>query len=199
MNNLQLFLYQHAIVHSAEVSQDGAWSMVDSILQGLSEDQMRWCPGPGKNSIAWLLWHMARTEDVTMNLLVAGRPQVFDEGWRERLGLSRLDIGTGMQDEEVADFSARVNIPALLDYRNAVGRRTREIAQALKPEDLESAVNEAALGKLISEGALTEKATRLKDFWGSKKKAFILAMPATGHNFMHLSDALGVRNMERDR
>src|SRR5438128_539079 len=131
MDAMQLFLRQHSIVHSSEVAEGGEWSIVDSILDGLTDEQMRMRPGKGTNSIAWLLWHMARTEDVAMNKLVARRPQVLDEeGWLERLNIRR-DIGTSMNDDEVADFSRHVNVEAIRAYRNAVGRRTRDIVQSL--------------------------------------------------------------------
>jgi hypothetical protein len=41
-------------------------------LQGLSDAQMR-LRLSGLNSIAWLVWHMARYEDI-LNLLLVGRP-----------------------------------------------------------------------------------------------------------------------------
>jgi len=52
---------------------------VDRILGGISDDQMRLRPGKETNSIAWLVWHMARTEDVVVNLVVVDNDrQVFE-------------------------------------------------------------------------------------------------------------------------
>lgn len=56
---------------------------------------MRVRPGPGLNSLVWLAWHMARTEDVAVNLVVAGRPQVFDARWAERMKIRRRDMAPG--------------------------------------------------------------------------------------------------------
>jgi hypothetical protein len=194
MEQIGLFVTQHSIVHSAEVGDEAGWSLADSVLKGLSEEQLRRCPEKGMNSIVWLMWHMARTEDVAVNLLVAGRPQVLDDSWLERLGLSERDIGTGMRDEEVADVSERVDIPALLAYRNAVGQRTREVVRRMRPEELDEIVEpESALARLDAEGAVRERARRVAEFWAGKKKSFILSMPATGHAFMHLSEAVMVR------
>src|SRR5712692_8214717 len=33
------------------------------IVEGLSDEQLRWLPPNGVNSIAWLLWHIAEVED----------------------------------------------------------------------------------------------------------------------------------------
>ena len=52
---------------------------MDRILGGISDDQMRLRPGKETNSIAWLVWHMARTEDVVVNLVVVDNDrQVFE-------------------------------------------------------------------------------------------------------------------------
>ncbi len=59
MNALELFLREHALVHSATVAQGGHGSTEDFLLRDLDEAQMRARPH-GLNSIAWLLWHMAR-------------------------------------------------------------------------------------------------------------------------------------------
>jgi hypothetical protein len=62
------------------------------VLQGLSHEQVRLRPD-GLNSIAWLVWHMARCENA-LNLLLAGRPQVLDEEhWLPRLNVSIRDVG----------------------------------------------------------------------------------------------------------
>src|SRR3546814_8941573 len=34
-----------------------------AVLDGLSEDQLAHRPGPGANSIAWLIWHLTRVQD----------------------------------------------------------------------------------------------------------------------------------------
>ena len=196
MDMMKLFLRQHAIAHSAEVAGESEceWSFQDALLEGFSEEQMRLRPQPGMNSIAWLIWHMARTEDVVMNLLVAGHPQVLqEEDWPARLKLSRLDIGTGAGDEDVADISAKLDIPALLAYRVAVGHRTREIVRALKPAKLAEPIDPSRIAHLLSEGTLVGDAYSLAEFWKSKTKGFLLAMPATGHNFAHLGEAISVK------
>jgi hypothetical protein len=178
-----LFLRQHAMLHSAAVEPAVEWSYEDTVLEGLTENQMRMQPGEGMNSLTWLIWHIARTEDVTMNFLVAGRSQVLDDAnWLEQLNLERRDIGTGMNDAEVAGISARVHIPALCAYRVAVGRRTREIARNLQPAEAEERA-----------GALAEAAFGLIEYWSGKRKTALLAMPATRHSLTHLNHARLVR------
>ncbi len=131
-----------------------------------------------------------------MNILIAGRPQVLSEGdWIERLNLSRHDIGTSMNDEEVRGISEQIDIPTLLAYRNAVGRRTREIVRDLRVEELDEPVDSVRAAKLLEEGAVVEGARRVAEFWGGEKKATLLSLPATGHPFMHLAEALTIRRL----
>jgi hypothetical protein len=99
-------------------------------------------PQPGVNSLAWLLWHMTRAEDVGLNVIIAQRPQVLDEGdWLSRMNILRRDVGTGMTALEVDAFNKRISVEALLAYRVAVGRRTREIIQALPLEVLDEVID----------------------------------------------------------
>ena len=110
MDAVRFFLEQHARLHAAEVA-DGA-SLADRILGGLTDNEMRLRPGKGMNSLTWLLWHMARTEDVSVNRVVTDSRQVFDESWARQHGISRPDIGTGMTDEEVAELTERIDVVA---------------------------------------------------------------------------------------
>ena len=98
---------------------------------------MRIIPGKYDHSIAWVVWHMTRIEDATMNLLVAGIPQVLlGEDWLERMEIPIRDTGNGMDAKGVAALSAAINVPVLLEYRQSVGRRTRAIVKNLQPQEL---------------------------------------------------------------
>ena len=191
---IRLFLSQHAMLHSAEMSHSGAWSFEDEVCEGLTDAQLRSRPAGITNSIVWLLWHMARIEDVTMNLLVAAHPQVLDEDdWVQRLHLNRRDVGTSMSENEVADFSNQVNCSVLRAYRAAVGRRTCEIATSLQPAELWERIDPTNIHRLMATGALAEAAYELAQIWSGWEKAGMLTMPATRHSFTHLNEAYSVR------
>ncbi len=128
---IELFLHQHAMVHAAEMSNSGLWSFEDDVLSNVTAQQMRMIPRNCDHSIAWLVWHMTRCEDITMNLLAAGSPQVLLDGnWLERMKISALDTGNAMTHEQVQQLSGSIDLEALRSYRIAVGRRTRDIARA---------------------------------------------------------------------
>ncbi len=105
------------------------------------------------------------------------------------LGLSRLDCGASMDESEVAELSARISIPALLAYRAAVGRKTRESLPALTAEQVKEAVPEATVAKLLAEGSISEKGRWLYEYYLNRSKGFFLTRTATSHNFIHLNEA----------
>lgn len=82
-----------------------------------------------------ILWY--NENDIIMNLLVAGEPQVISGGhWLEKMNVTVRDTGNAMTDEEILDLSSRINMEALRNYRIAVDRKSREIIQGLRPVDL---------------------------------------------------------------
>lgn len=191
---VNLFLRQHAAVHSSQISKSRVWSLQDEVIAGLTDGHLRICLRPGLNSIAWLLWHTARIEDVTMNLLVLEQPQVLTRtDWAARLNLPLRNVGTGMSDAEVGLFSASVAIQALKDYRAAVGRNTQSGVRRLQPSNLKEIVSAAAIQRLIAEESLGEQGMWLAKFWAGKSKGFFLTRTATSHNFLHLNQASRVR------
>ena len=49
---------------------------VDEVLDGLSDEELVHRPGPDANSIAWLIWHIARVQDDHV-AHVSGLEQVY--------------------------------------------------------------------------------------------------------------------------
>ena len=86
-----LFLQIHAKLHPSVVS-DTDRNEVDNLLCDLKQNEYAVMPTRKDETIAWVLWHIARIEDLTMNILVAREEQVFNQDWRERLN-SRI-LGT---------------------------------------------------------------------------------------------------------
>ncbi len=83
---IELFFIQHAMLHSADIARPVRWSYEDEIFAGMDYQKIRCVPVGNDHSIAWLIWHLARIEDVAMNLLVAGSPQVLSgNNWLDRM------------------------------------------------------------------------------------------------------------------
>jgi hypothetical protein len=72
--------------------------------------------------------------------VLSGRAQVFEDGWATRLGITRRDFGIGMTSAEVTELTRQIDVGALREYRDAVGRRTREIVGGFKSQDWDGQV-----------------------------------------------------------
>jgi len=186
---IELFLSQHAAVHTAEISGNSGWSLHDEVLAGLNDESLRRVPRLGQNSIVWLLWHITRIEDMTINTLVFGQPQIWNSIWAERLAFPLPDCGASMDELEVADFSARICAPALIEYRAAVGASTRQVVSCLSAAQAREIVLIPTVQKLVDEGSISLKANWLFEYYTNRTRAFFLTRTATSHNFIHLNEA----------
>jgi hypothetical protein len=193
MDARELFLGQHSFMHSAAVAGNKA-SSADRTFGGLSDEQMRVRPREDLNSLAWLMWHIARSEDIFVNPTVAGRAQVFDDSWARRLGVARPDLGTGMKSPEVTELTRQIDLTALRDYRDAVGRRTREVVEAFRPEDWEGAVDAAAVERAAAEGAFGPMRDMFVKVFPGRPRAMVLSVIALLHTAGHLGEAGTVRS-----
>jgi len=197
MEALEFIRRDHARTHASALGgAEGNLGFQDLLIGGLDDEDMRQRPQEGMNSLAWLLWHMARTEDMGVNIVVAGRKPVLEEqGWGERLGIEQRDIGAGMSDDEVSDFTRRVELDSLRAYRMAVGARTKEVLNSMRPEELDDVVDPDRIEKAFADGAVDERATWVRGAYEGKTKAFVISHQAIAHSFMHLGEAWAVRSL----
>jgi hypothetical protein len=190
---LAFFLSQHAAVHALEVS--GRAFPAQRAFDDLSADQMRIRPGEGLNSLVWLLWHVARTEDVAINVVIAGSDQVLDVEWTRRMNVPWRIIGTGMTDSEVGELTARADVPAVLAYRSAVGIRTRQVVQALRAGAWDEPVAEDDIKRAAAAGAFRDWDTRTPHPWLGWSRADQIASSALRHNAAHIGEAVTIRSL----
>ncbi len=101
-------------------------------IEPLGEAQMRWRPGPQRNSIAWQLWHIAEVEDNWVRSLVTGEPLRFPFGVQMREA----------SDDQYPD-KAR-----LLSYFREVRELTRRRLEAAGPGDFSRRVTDPDFGQI---------------------------------------------------
>jgi hypothetical protein len=190
-----LALEIHSITHTSKVSSSGTPTFCDDLLDGLANEDYSVMPTEKDETIAWHLWHIARIEDLTSNLLIAEQSQVFNEEWMTRLNVTVRDTGNAMTDMQIIDFSVQINKQELINYRNAVGCQTRRILKSLTQKDLKRKPGAEYLTRLISEGGLVEskKSIWLKDFWGKYSVAGLILLPLTFHHMLHLPDSIAIK------
>ncbi len=110
------------------------------LADGLDEHALHHRPGGTGNPVGWLLWHVARGQDLQVAGL-SGEPQVW-ERWQERLGMPQglRDIGYGHTSAEVD--AVRIEDPALLvDYHREVARATADYLAGIDEDELDRVVD----------------------------------------------------------
>ncbi len=156
---------------------------------------MRMRPGPGLNSLVWILWHIARTEDAAVNAVVAGFDQVLDDEWVHRMTVPWRIIGTGMTDDEVTHLTARADVAAVRAYRSAVGLRTRAVVQALRPDAWDEIVGAEDIKRAAVAGAFRDLVEGGEYPWRGWTRADQLASSALRHNAAHIGEAITIRGL----
>jgi uncharacterized damage-inducible protein DinB len=171
---------------------------IASIFDTMSEAQIRRRPAETINSIAWLIWHMARVEDAGVNRLVAERPQVLDgDEWNQRMGLSIRHHGTGMTPQEMAELSDTVDLPSLRGYYEAVRDRTVEVVQTLQPEQLDLVNDEEYARRVLLDEGMLNPAIDWKEplpYQGHTKGHLLFHFGLT-HNYGHCYEIFTVRSL----
>jgi hypothetical protein len=89
-------------------------------VSDLTIEEWNHIPAGKGNSIAFLVWHSARTEDSVLRFFLQQRmPRWNEEGWDTRLAIHARTQGTGMSTHDAQ--SLRIDDPALfLQYAEAV-------------------------------------------------------------------------------
>ena len=114
---------------------------VHEVVRGLTSSQLAEQLAPEANSIAWLVWHLARVQDDHV-ADAFGVPQVWTEyGKRFELPLEPYDTGYGHGPDQVA----RVTVPSgdlLTGYHDAVHSQTIRLVSGVTDPDLNRVVDE---------------------------------------------------------
>jgi uncharacterized protein DUF664 len=111
-------------------------------VDGLTDEQLAARPAADANSVAWLVWHLARVQDDHV-ADAAGTEQV----WIGQDFVTRFDLpfdssatGFGMSSEDVSHVRASAEL--LADYLTAVHGSTVAYVATLGPDDLDRIVDE---------------------------------------------------------
>ena len=113
----------------------------DRALRDLTPVELKWQPKPEGNTIGFLLYHMARTEDRFVNANIMGQPTVWiSGGWAQKLGIPETDTGGyGYTAEKVAAFPVP-SLPDLQAYFEAVRKKSVEALDGMTSEQADRIV-----------------------------------------------------------
>jgi hypothetical protein len=115
---------------------------VHATVEGLDGELLTRRIDPAANSIAWLVWHLTRVQDVHI-ADAAGLEQIwFADGWAERFGLPFDDTATGYGHTTEEVGAVRVeDAKLLLGYHDAVHRQTVDYVRGLRNADYDRIVD----------------------------------------------------------
>lgn len=111
-------------------------------VDGADLDTLTTVPAAHTNSIAWLVWHLARVQDHHVAELLDEDQLWVSDGWAARFGLDPDPSNSGYGHDEVDVAAVQPDSPAaLLDYLDAVQARTCGMLADLSPADLDRVVD----------------------------------------------------------
>lgn len=116
--------------------------LVEAAVDGLTEDQLTRRLDPEANTLAWLVWHLARVEDISVADAFGAEQVWLSDGWTEHFELpfGPDDMGYGHDVDQVA--AVRVGSSDLLTgYYRDVARRTAEHLRFITADDLDRVVD----------------------------------------------------------
>lgn len=119
-------------------SYEGVLQTLECVLDGLTEEDLNWQPSPDCNSIGWLAWHLTRTQDGLIALVMNEEQLWTKDGWHTKFGrpANAQDGGSGHTPQDVAAFKSP-DAKTLLDYHRAVLERSRRYFPTLSETDLD--------------------------------------------------------------
>src|SRR3990167_8902639 len=130
---------------------------LDKTLAELTPEQLHTVPaGHAKvNTIAWVVWHVVRTEDNVVRFVLQNRrPPVWQEGgYAEKLGLPPVAQGTGMPTAEAQALRIK-DLALFREYAQKVWASTDEYVATTPAERLEATVTVKPFGELPAVQAL---------------------------------------------
>ena len=153
--------------------------------------------GYHSKTIAYSLWHVFRIEDIVAHTLINEDEQVFFRGgYQRRMNAPIITTGNELKKQQIADFSAQLDLNALYSYLSDVKESTESILRGLSFEDLKRKISDerkAALQALhvVSED---ENAIWLIDYWCGKDVRGLIQMPFTRHWIMHIEASMKIRD-----
>ena len=152
--------------------------------------------GYHSKSIAYSLWHIFRIEDIVAHTLISGDEQVFFRGgYQERMNAPLITTGNELKKQQIADFSAQLNLDELYAYLSEVKESTETMLRSLPFGDLKRKIPDERKTALQALRVVSkdENAIWLIDYWCGKDVRGLIQMPFSRHWIMHVEAAVRIK------
>ncbi len=112
---------------------------IERAVRGLTADELSFRIRPSCNSIAFLLWHLARVEDLWINRNLIMEKEIYDAGgWFRKFSTPPQDSGFGYDVKKLDEWPVP-SLELLRAYAAAVRQKTLEYLAGLDDKALEEA------------------------------------------------------------
>ena len=147
-------------------------------------------------TIAYSIWHIFRIEDIVAHTLICDDQEVFFSGnYKERINSPIITTGNELVKQEIADFSAKLNLEEFYSYAQEVKESTEKILAGLSFDDLKKKIPAERKIKLENLNVVSsdERAIWLIDYWCGKDIRGLIQMPFSRHWIMHVEAVLRIK------
>ena len=151
-------------------------------------------------TIAYSIWHIFRIEDIVAHTLICDDQEIFfSEHYKERINSPIITTGNELVKQEIADFSAKLNLEELYSYAQKVKESTEKILIGLSFDDLKRKISAERKIKLKNLNVVStdERVIWLIDYWCNKDIRGLIQMPFSRHWIMHVEAILRIKKKIR--
>ena len=153
--------------------------------------------GYHSKTLGYSLWHIFRIEDIVAHTLISQDSQIlFTDDWLRSIDSPIITTGNELKGEEIAEFSAKLDVRALYDYCKAVMDSTNELLKDLQYKDLKRKFTDDDRERIIETRTVSkdEDAFWLIDYWCGKAIKGLIQMPFSRHWIMHIEAMCRIKN-----
>ena len=168
-----------------------AGKLAGGVLGLIPPERLRERADGGGIAPVYVLWHLARHQDVAVNGVLRGVDAVVD-GWADRLCVGE-DLWRGLAEGEDADLVDVLDPEAVGGIRARGVRRHGGVARARLDFQRWTARPETA-GPLEAIGTPADRFDWLYAMWDGKPASWFLQWSAVGHGINHLGELVSIRN-----
>ncbi len=146
----------------------------------------------GGSSIAHLILHIARHQDLAVTTAIRDRPPLFSDH-RAALGLADAPLSVGLPERENPALTSAIPADAVVKYFDAVFAATRAWLDNVGAMAFDTVPSTSR--RLADKAALcADEVGWLHRMWADKPVWWLVQWPVIGHGHAHAGEAISVRN-----
>jgi len=163
-----------------------------AVVEAVPPDRWHEQADGGGSSIAWLLLHAARHQDLAIATAVRDQAPLY-LAHRARLGLAEHGPAAGLTEREDRDVARTPPPDELVAYLTAVFDATRSWLEQVGAMALDSIPDTSR--RLERRAQLThDEVPWLHEMWSGRTVHWLVQWPVLGHGHAHVGEAISVRN-----